>query len=355
MKKFILACLAVFVVAATAGFFTAGTLKGYRRISVSQVSPLDQFLVSEITTDVLKSYAYTLAADDMEGRNAGYPGNDKAAEFIAKKFSEYGLKPGGDKDTYLHHFSFDSVYTGGNQLKTQNVIGYIEGTDPKLKDEYVVLGAHYDHVGRASEGRHLGRLGLPDTADEIWNGADDNASGTSCLLAVAKALTASGISFKRTIVFICFSAEEGGLIGSARFVKNPTLGKIENYVFMLNLDMVGRNADKPVQVKGLGSAEGEVLRTIANAAVNKASRLSDVAVAADYSNGTETDGDSDHTSFLDEDIPAVFFFTGLHKDYHRISDTADKLEYGQMVTLSRAAALMIAKVADLDARLVFNK
>ncbi|HEX7897957.1 MAG TPA: M28 family peptidase [Planctomycetota bacterium] len=289
-----------------------------------------------VTAEVLRAHATYLADDALEGRAAGYPGNDKAGEYVAGVFKAAGLKPAGDEGAYFQKFKVGA-------RDTRNVVGVIEGTDPKLKDEIVVVGAHYDHVGTADQ-KDYGRLGGRGGDDKIWNGADDNGSGTSTLLGVAKAFGEGGLKAKRTIVFIAFSGEEAGLIGSAYYCRKP-YGTIEKHAYMLNLDMVGRNPQKPIELHGVGSAEGGVLRKVAERAVAAS------GLKATLNDGVKlVGGDSDHSSFRDKRVPYSFFFSGFHADYHRPSDTAEKLAYDNMVKVAHTSVDILLDVANLEER-----
>jgi acetylornithine deacetylase/succinyl-diaminopimelate desuccinylase-like protein len=292
-----------------------------------------------LTTDLLKKHAYFLASDDLEGRCAGYAGCDKAAAYIADVFKKAGLKPAGDAGGWYQKFRLMGK-------DTQNVVGMIEGSDPELKGEAVVLGAHYDHVG-TSETRDFGRMGGKGD-DNIWNGADDNASGTTCVMALAQAFGQSGLSARRTIVFICFSGEEAGLVGSRYYTNHPAL-PLEKTAFMLNLDMVGRNPTKPMEIHGVGSAEGGVIRKAAEHGVASS------GLKAKLNDGvTLVGGDSDHSSFADKRVPYAFFFSGFHADYHRPSDHADKLAYDNMVKVALTAMDILLEIGNLDERPKFS-
>ncbi len=306
-----------------------------------------------IRVPLLKKHAMTLASDDYRGRNAGYESNNRAAAYIAEEFRSVGLKPVGDKDengkaTYLQHFTFRSFYTGGKDLKTQNVVGLMEGTDPVLKNEIVVVGGHFDHVGVGSQGRHLGRLGSSTGEDEIWNGADDNGSGTTCVLSLARAFAKGKVRTKRSILFILFSAEEAGLYGSKYYCNNP-IAPISKHVYMLNLDMVGRNPTRPVEVKGAGSAKGTALENAIKAAVAKTGLNAKIERSANIFGG-----DSDHSSFKAKGIPFSFFFSGFHADYHRVTDHPEKLAYENMVKISHTAGLVLQAIADHEETLEFS-
>ena len=288
-----------------------------------------------VTVDLLRKHATFLASDELEGRAAGYPGNDKASEYIAAQFKASGLRPAGDEGGFFQAFK-----VGGKD--TRNVVGMLEGNDPALKGEIVVVGAHFDHVGTADQ-RDYGRLGRGGE-DKIWNGADDNGSGTTTLLGIAKAFGEGGLRAKRTVVFIAFSGEEAGLIGSAFYCRKPW-APIERHVFMLNLDMVGRNPQKPIELHGVGSAENGVIR-----------KAAEKAVAASGLNATLNDGvklvggDSDHSSFRDKRVPYAFFFSGFHADYHRNSDTAEKLAYDNMVKVAQTSIDLLLAIGGLEER-----
>jgi peptidase M28-like protein/PDZ domain-containing protein/PA domain-containing protein len=211
--------------------------------------------------------------------------------------------------------------------RAENVAAVLPGGDPALKNETIVIGAHYDHLG-------LGHFGARDTsaAGAIHFGADDNASGTAVLLDLARRLGQLPVKPARTIVFVAFSAEELGLYGSRYFADRG--GFISSTKAMINLDMVGRLRDNRLTV--FGTRSGENLSRI----VTTAARQLDLNV-------TESDdvGRSDHLSFYNKKIPVLHFFTGIHEDYHRASDTWDKLNYDGMARVSdlvMASALQIA-------------
>jgi aminopeptidase YwaD len=248
-----------------------------------------------------------------------------------------------------------------------NIIGILPGSDPKLKDEAIVLGAHYDHLGRGGEGSLAPREG------EIHHGADDNASGTAALIELARRLSTQRPKPRRTIVFIAFSGEEEGLIGSSYYVNHPVV-PLAKTIAMINMDMIGRLRDQKLMIGGIGTApewramvEGqnspENMATaalngtipppgFANLKVNLDPKLTPVGypvvigangrpvVIADAANtpmeaakpftltlNEDGYGPSDHSSFYSKQIPVLFFFTGTHNDYHKPSDTSDKINY----------------------------
>jgi hypothetical protein len=221
--------------------------------------------------------------------------------------------------------------------RTDNVIGVLPGADPAAGKENVVIGAHYDHLG-------LGYFGTADlrNAGRIHPGADDNASGTAVLLAVASDLSNSSPKPARTIIFVAFSAEELGLHGSRRYVQGPA-APLSATKAMLNLDMVGRLRENRVTVFGTRSA-----RELSGIVTEEARRLGLEITEAD---GV---GRSDHMSFYNKQIPSLHFFTGTHSDYHRPSDTWDKLNAAGMARVAELVAATAKRIAGTKQPLVFS-
>jgi hypothetical protein len=202
-----------------------------------------------------------------------------------------------------------------------NVIAVLEGSDPTLRDEYVVYSAHFDHVG----------VGVPDAAgDSIYNGADDNASGTTAVLEAARAFAALPERPARSILFVMVSGEEKGLLGSMYFVQNATV-PVEQMVANINADMVGRNAPDTVV------AIGQQYSTLGETVLRVAARLADLGltVAPDLWPEEQLFYRSDHFSFAAMEIPAIFFTTGLHEDYHRPSDRPGRIDNDKLARVSR--------------------
>jgi hypothetical protein len=201
--------------------------------------------------------------------------------------------------------------------KTSNVLGYLKGTDPRLSSEVIVIGAHFDHLGYGGEGS--GSL-VPDV-HEIHNGADDNASGTAALLELAQKFASNKTSVARTLLFIGFSGEELGTLGSEYYVNHPFF-PLDKTIAMINMDEVGRLKDNVLTVYGTGtSPEWNTLLKKYNTG---SSSVSDTFALKLVTDGY---GPSDHAQFYGKDIPVLFFFTGTHSDYHRPSDDWDKINY----------------------------
>jgi aminopeptidase YwaD len=213
-----------------------------------------------------------------------------------------------------------------------NVVGILPGSDPKLKGETIVIGAHYDHLGRGGEGSLAPREG------DIHHGADDNASGVAGLIELARMLTSQNPKPRRTIVFIAFSGEEEGLIGSNYYVNHPIV-PLQNTVAMINMDMIGRLKENKLIIGGVGTApdwrrliDQENLGILAAAAVSADNNPRDAGggfAASKFAVALSEDGygPSDHSSFYSKQVPVLFFWTGNHEDYHKPSDTADKINY----------------------------
>lgn len=199
-----------------------------------------------------------------------------------------------------------------------NVIGYIPGNDPVKKNEVIIIGAHYDHLGWGGQGSMM-----PDE-HAIHNGADDNASGTAGMLELAQKFAAKRDHLDRSMMFIAFGAEELGLIGSQYYVENPYIPN-EKVAAMINLDMIGRMENNELTVFGVGTSP------VWERLIESSSHYETFSVRTN----PDGFGPSDHASFYAKDIPVLFFHTGLHGDYHRPSDTAEKINYEGMESIVR--------------------
>jgi hypothetical protein len=224
---------------------------------------------------------------------------------------------------------------------TRNVVMILEGQDEKLKNEYVIMGAHFDHLGMGGAGSSSR---APDTI-AVHHGADDNASGVSMMLELAEKFAKTKGSNKRSIIFIAFSAEEMGLLGSKYFVENPGIDLSKANV-MINLDMIGRlHEDNSLQIGGIGTADR--LRDIVLS-------LSDTLLVK-HTFAEEGYGPSDHSSFYGKDIPVLFYSTGAHLDYHTPADTYEKLNYKAMVKISDLVFNVARELANSADRLQFRE
>jgi len=276
-----------------------------------------------------------LASDDLEGREPGTNGEMLAAQYIASRFEELGLKPYAVDDKWFQSFEFtysNNPHTGeGRKVEAKNVIGYIDNEASTT----VIIGAHYDHLGYGEFGsRYVG-----DKA--IYNGADDNASGVAGLIRLAELLTQSDAK-NNNYVFVAFSAEEMGLFGSKHFVQSATIDLSEiNY--MLNMDMIGRlNDERTLVINGVGTSPvwEEVLPAIDVADIQIKTTKSGV-------------GPSDHTSFYLKDIPVLHFFSGQHTDYHKPIDDSHLINYEGIQAITDYTLTLIEKL-DGEGKIAFT-
>lgn len=225
------------------------------------------------------------------------------------------------------------------KAKTANIIAYLPATDSLVRDEYIVLGAHYDHLGYGGSGSGS----LAPNERKIHYGADDNASGTAALLELARYYASERHRLKRNLVFIAFGAEEMGLLGSAYFVQHPPF-PLEQINLMLNMDMVGRMRDSVLAIGGVGTAA-------------ELSELVETENKNHFKLRLTKDGygPSDHSSFYSKGISVLFFFTGTHANYHKPSDTWEKLNYQDQARLLDYIARIVDKVDQRLTRLTFTK
>ncbi len=294
------------------------------------VSPVLVGRVNTIREQTVREHVAFLASDALLGRDTPSPGLERAAAYLVARYREWGVSPAGEGRGYVQRFS----YQDGS---VPNVLAMIPGRDPRLRNEYVVLSAHLDHVG----------VGIPVQRDSIYNGADDNASGTAALLEVARALASLPESDRprRTVIFAHVSGEEKGLLGSAWWVDHPTV-PIQNVVADVNVDMVGGDAH-PDTVAALGgefSSLGPLIRQVAV-------RLPEL--------GLTVSGDlwpqeglffrSDQFNFMRREIPALFIFNGLHECYHRPCDDIDFVSIQKIVRVARLIAHTVVEIANQDA------
>jgi aminopeptidase YwaD len=224
------------------------------------------------------------------------------------------------------------------QVPAYNVIGILEGSDPSLKNESVIIGAHYDHLGHGGDGSLAPRSGA------IHHGADDNASGTAGVLELARVFASQRPRPKRTIVFIGFGGEEEGLLGSKYYVEHPVV-PLSNTVAMINMDMIGRMKDRKLVIGGVGTAK-EWREIIAQGTIDPA-RSFDLTLTEDGF------GPSDHASFYGKQIPVLFFWTGTHADYHKPSDTFEKINYADETRILNLVAYIIRNLDVAPKRITY--
>lgn len=277
-----------------------------------------------------------LASEELEGRAPGSKGIDKAADFIAEQFKAAGLLPGSDDETYFQVWN-EVVNAEGTKAPVKNVIGFIPGTNPNMKDESVVICAHYDHLG----------LGWPSGSKQnngkIHFGADDNASGVSVIIELAHLLGKS-LKPQRNVVFIAFTSEEVGLLGSKYYVKNFKRFPAKKAIGVLNFDTVGRlKGDKLLVLNSLSAREWKFIFMGASYVTGVQSELITQDLDA-----------SDQRSFIEIGIPAVQFFTTPHEDYHKPSDTPEKIDANGLVKVATFGREALLYLADRQEPLTFQ-
>ncbi|HYG74094.1 MAG TPA: M28 family peptidase [Planctomycetota bacterium] len=278
---------------------------------------------------------------------------------ITRKTADELLEPSGkklgdlqaaiDKDLSNHSFELKDVKLSGvsaldlDRKKTSNIIARLPGRDGKLRKEHVVIGAHTDHVGLGWQNSLLGKEGR----NKIHPGADDNASGTAGLLEIAQHYGSlkEGDRPRRSILFIGFTGEESGLLGSQYYLRNTKV-PLADTIAMLNLDMIGRSATGDVQVAGVGTAKG--FKDLVLKHTKNAKFANDEGMKVHL--GSSGTGPSDHAAFFEKKIPVLFFFTGIHPDYHRPSDTWEKINAPVAEAVADLARKLLFEIADNKTR-----
>ena len=270
-----------------------------------------------ISSQQLMAHIEYLASDELKGRVGGTPELEIAADYIAGQFAEIGLEPGGTAG-YFQPFEYGRGRRRADEQaqtaapKIRNVVGKLIGSGPN-KDEWIVIGGHYDHV----RGRGAG-------TDTIANGADDNASGTAGTIEIARMLK-EGAPLNRSVVFIAFTAEEMGLVGSNYYANNPTV-PADKMVAMLNMDMIGRLHNNKLQLNNMNSG----------AEFAEAAKRLNKHYYFNLLPGTT--GASDHSSFVRKQIPVIFMFTGIHPQLHQVGDHVNLINVGGAVNIAQFTA-----------------
>ena len=308
------------------------------------------------TTDIEKHIS-VLASDSLEGRETGKKGQKMAANYIAQHFKNIGIPPYKHK-TYFQKFKvrkqkhlckcddcdldiFKKIAGVNNWVRGENVLGYIEGTD--LKNELIIITAHYDHLGKHDS--------------LIFNGADDDASGTAGALEIAEAFMLAkkdGNGPRRSILVMPVSGEEKGLLGSKYYTDNPVY-PLKKTIANLNIDMIGRIGDfhtHPNYVYLIGSDMlSTELHNISEEVNKKHTKLE-----LDYTFNKEDDPNryyyrSDHYNFAKNNIPVIFYFNGIHEDYHKPTDTIEKLDFEKIRKISKLIFLTAWELANRTERI----
>lgn len=332
-------------------------------LSLILVIPFFSFAQENLTyansinnTDLYK-HIEVLSSDSLEGRETGKPGQKMAAEYIANQFKKIGIPPYKRK-TYYQKFKvkserhickcddcdltfFKRIFKANQTIRGENVLGYIEGSD--LKDELLIITAHYDHLGKHDS--------------LIFNGADDDASGVSAALEIAEAFMLAkkeGNGPRRSILIMPVSGEEKGLLGSRYYTDNP-IYPLESTVANLNIDMIGRLDDwhdNGNYVYLIGSDRLSYDLHDLNEKINDEY----IGIDLDYRFNDKDDPNryyyrSDHYNFAKNNIPVIFYFNGVHEDYHKPSDTIEKLDFDKINTITKLIFLTAWEIANRDDRI----
>ena len=314
-----------------------------------------------IKVEDLEKHLIILSSDSMEGRETGKKGQKMAADYIMNHFKNIGIPPYKKKSYYQkfkvkngrHMCKCDDCDTdflkkmlGKNKyIKGENVLGFIEGTD--LKEELIIITANYEHLGKHE--------------DKIFNGADDDGSGTVATLEIAEAFMLAkkeGNGPRRSVLIMPVSGEEKGLLGSKYYTDHP-IYPLENTVANLNIDMIGRVDD--------WHENGDYVYLIGADMLSQelhdiSEQINDqhIGLELDYTFNAEDDPNryyyrSDHYNFAKNNIPVIFYFNGVHEDYHKVTDTVEKIDFNKTQTITRLVFLTAWELANRDERIQLNK
>lgn len=304
---------------------------------------------STITAKELSDHLYIYASDEFEGRNTGQPGQKKAVEYLKSFYVNKEIKSPINENDYFQEVpaSFMNKLIRSGKLKdSENVLAYIEGSEKS--DEIIVISAHLDHVG-VEKGA-------------IYNGADDDGSGTVAILEIAEAFQRAqmeGNGPKRSILFLHVTGEEKGLLGSRYYTENPIF-PLANTIANLNIDMIGRiderHLENPNYIYLIGSDKLSSELHVISEETNKKYIQMDL----DYKYNDDNDPNrfyyrSDHYNFAKVNIPIIFYFNGTHKDYHRPTDTPDKINYELLESRTRLIFHTAWELANREDRIIADK
>lgn len=320
------------------------------KVAQAHFSPEIQATLDRVSSESMRGHLTFLASDLLEGRGTPSRGLDLAAEYIAAQFRAFGLEPAGDNG-YFQMADWDELAKnlprrpgapapavkadGVPHDMVKNVVGILRGSDPSLKDTYVLVTGHYDHLGMKTSG----------DGDRIFNGANDDASGTVSVIELAKAFAGMKVRPKRSIVFMTFFGEEKGLVGSRYYGAHPIF-PIAKTVAGINIEQVGRTDDSEgPQVASVGVTGFDFSEV--GAAIKLAGDQTGIRVWKHPVNSDRYFGASDNQALADQGIPAHTISVAYEfPDYHKVSDESDKIDYDNMAKVNRAVALAVATIAN---------
>jgi hypothetical protein len=350
-----------------------------------------------ITEADLRTRVFIFADDSMLGRNAPGEGDRKAADYLAGELKRLGLEPAGENGTYFQEVPMPRVGAAspapGPVPTGRNVVAVLRGSDPALRGQYVAIGAHKDHEGisyrvvdhDSARAVALARMRLeitgrgpspqeiratidsirrlrPARRDSVFNGADDDGSGSMAMLEIAEAMVNAPTRPRRSVLFVWHTGEEDGLVGSGYFTSHPTVPR-DSIVAQVNLDMIGRGGadDTPgggpdyLMVVGHRRLSTELGDLVDSVNARQAAPLRFDLSWDDPNHPQQIYGRSDHASYARYRIPVVFFFTGLHADYHEVTDEPQYLDYPHYTRIVKYIHDVVRAIGDRPARLRVNR
>ena len=384
--RFATGCLSLLAIASVA--LTAG------RVSAQSAASANSATTAAISAADLRTRLYLIADDSMRGRLAGSAGDSMATAYIAAELARAGLTPAGDGGGWFQIVRARDRSGREPTIPARNVIGFLRGSDPVLQNEYVVISAHNDHVGVARRAvdhdslrvanfaaamRKRGTSGAvaqawaahaldslralrPPRADSIFNGADDDGSGTVALLEIAEAMAASPEKPKRSILFISHTAEEEGLLGSEWFTDHPTV-PLDSLVAELDMDMIGRGSATDVANGGPAYLELIGTRRLSTELGDVAERVNArEASPFKFNYAFDAPGDreqyycrADHYSYARYGIPSINFSRGDHPDYHEVTDEPQYIDYDALARVATYVRDLALTLANLDHHVLIDK
>ncbi len=288
-----------------------------------------------ITESDIRRRVGIIADDSMGGRDTPSKGLDLTAEYLASEFRRLGLTPGGDSGTFVQRYPLSVTHAGATTMTAPNVVGILVGSDPLLRDQYIIFSAHMDHVGTLGSAK----------GDTIWNGADDDASGTAAVVELAEAFAQSGARPRRSLIFLGVSGEEKGLWGSEYFASHSPV-PMRQVVADINMDMIGRNWTDTIAV--IGKSHSTLGATLDSVGAEHP-ELNMHAVNDQWPNENFFYR-SDHFNFARRGVPILFFFNGTHGDYHQASDSPDKIDAAKEARIVRLIFYLGHRIGSVDQR-----
>jgi Zn-dependent M28 family amino/carboxypeptidase len=315
-----------------------------KTINATQEDSIREKYAEEIQAEDLKEHLYLLSSDILKGRKTGEKGQKMAVNYLTAYYEHLELKSPLNNPDYQQHIP-KSHFRGKSRADSQNVLAYIEGSE--FPDQVIVISAHYDHLGMQKE--------------EVYNGADDNASGTSAVMEIAESFQIAknkGHGPKRSILFLHLTGEEIGLIGSKYYVEHPVFS-LDSTVVDLNIDMVGRVDKKHAEQKEYIYLIGSDRLSSDLHKLSEETNRTYTKLELDYTYNEDNDpyeyfSRSDHYNFAMKNIPVIFYFNGTHEDYHRTTDTADKIDFDLLALRAKLVFYTAWEIANRDEKLILK-